>query len=495
MPHQSRASLSSFDAIRARQAYRQRQYDALTPHTTLIRPLSVDANELHYVQPLLLNQHHSGPRSRRAASTIGIFQWTSSFVVKDDNEQRALIRYPDQFPVCSMHLAAMRIQRWWRSLSSTVRTKRSDRRVLANPQWIHPYHRWIDYVDQATSNVRHRHGNALVLSSTQSMLIFFNECATTIQREYRAYRYRKHARFERRLLYHQAASSIQRAWRFHIGRRVSRQRHFIGCVVSIQRAWRSFSDRRVYRYFSSLIRAREASNPHQVLQAVGELDEASGLYIRFRLGGAQFPPLIYYKVFTKQTITDIGAFAPRNYALDECRKRERVKAIKAHSSKSDGKCVAHGTDVSAWYRRYENNGWRLMSMLQLNTSMRQQSDDEITMQTSNTRTWHHPNKLVRASEALRKRKDKEIAWKKKLYGLTCTNLPCQEEKECAIKLPKICARDAPSYDLNDTGDVDDLLDWCVSLSFDEYADVWSNIGTTTHSQPHRVALKLPLVNR
>ena len=56
------------------------------------------------------------------------------------------------------------------------------------------------------------------------------------------------------------------------------------------------------------------------------MDHASGLYVRFRLGGTMFPPLIYYKVFTKTAVTDLNAFAPRHYHS------ERKAAHKPHGS-------------------------------------------------------------------------------------------------------------------------------------------------------------------
>ncbi len=67
------------------------------------------------------------------------------------------------------------------------------------------------------------------------------------------------------------------------------------------------------------------------------IDSASGIHIKFRLAGvglvflskffltghffesktlfkqAQFPPTIYYKIFTHRPVQDIGANAPRDY--------------------------------------------------------------------------------------------------------------------------------------------------------------------------------------
>jgi len=45
------------------------------------------------------------------------------------------------------------------------------------------------------------------------------------------------------------------------------------------------------------------------------LDVASNVHIRFRLGGENFPPTIYYKIYCHGSVCDINSFAPRDYAL------------------------------------------------------------------------------------------------------------------------------------------------------------------------------------
>jgi hypothetical protein len=37
------------------------------------------------------------------------------------------------------------------------------------------------------------------------------------------------------------------------------------------------------------------------------------MHVRFRLGGATFPPLIFYKIYTHRPVTDMCAFSPRDY--------------------------------------------------------------------------------------------------------------------------------------------------------------------------------------
>lgn len=43
------------------------------------------------------------------------------------------------------------------------------------------------------------------------------------------------------------------------------------------------------------------------------IDPASGIHIKFRLAGLQFPPTIHYKIFTHRPVQDICANAPRDY--------------------------------------------------------------------------------------------------------------------------------------------------------------------------------------
>jgi hypothetical protein len=60
-------------------------------------------------------------------------------------------------------------------------------------------------------------------------------------------------------------------------------------------------------------------NPAKLLKGINPLEAnlleaASKSHIRFRLGGENFPPNIYYKIFVKSGVIDINAFAPRDYA-------------------------------------------------------------------------------------------------------------------------------------------------------------------------------------
>ena len=63
------------------------------------------------------------------------------------------------------------------------------------------------------------------------------------------------------------------------------------------------------------------------------LDPASKCHVRFRLGGLQFPPLIYYKIFVHGSVVDINAFAPRDY--NQIKKEKKKQTLNMHFDKPE----------------------------------------------------------------------------------------------------------------------------------------------------------------
>jgi hypothetical protein len=87
----------------------------------------------------------------------------------------------------------------------------------------------------------------------------------------------------------------------------------------IQSMWWRHANKRVYRYFKDLIQFRLCGNPASLLRTINPreaslFDKATGIHVRFRLGGSSFPPTLYYKVFLLNPLCDVGSFAPRDYA-------------------------------------------------------------------------------------------------------------------------------------------------------------------------------------
>ena len=131
-------------------------------------------------------------------------------------------------------------------------------------------------------------------------------------------------------------------------------------------------------YRGSPMELLKSINPHEA----GLLDAASRCHIRFRLGGAKFPPLIYYKIFIHGGIVDINAFAPRNYMA--LKKQVKKSAICVKFDKPENE-----KDRIGWYMRHENNGWRPISDKML------VQNDPIETKTSEQKKEFHYSKAVR----------------------------------------------------------------------------------------------------
>ncbi len=89
----------------------------------------------------------------------------------------------------------------------------------------------------------------------------------------------------------------------------------------IARAWRRHLRIRVFRRLRDLVASNnEKSDPASALRRVNPAeaavagDPSCGTHVRFRLGGETFPPEVVYKIYTHRPVTDVCAFAPRDYA-------------------------------------------------------------------------------------------------------------------------------------------------------------------------------------
>jgi hypothetical protein len=310
-------------------------------------------------------------------------------------------------------------------------------------------------------------------------------CAAKIARNWLYYR--KSARYRRfavRPLYSYAAIDIQRFWRDYRARRAARtdpMQALHAPARVIQRAYRRFSQRRIYAYFRTLILARQNSNPYLLLRLLNPregaslaADPASGLYVRFRLGGAVFPPIVYYKTFSSFAVTDIGSFAPRDYARD----RKAVQnAVHLNADGTEGspqpaglgqagplgspsatvhasQALLHPTDRAFWYRRCENNGWRPI----VNDALLAAADP-VAERTSAVTKVFHPNKLVRQMDVLRRRKGKKIEWMKKLYASGVVPLPTQAQLDEAARAAAAAGGVDPNRQLDGAAYDSDEEEW------------------------------------
>ena len=218
-----------------------------------------------------------------------------------------------------------------------------------------------------------------------------------------------------------AARSIQHARKRQLRRRAglepvkAREGPFSSgrAAFLIQRGWRGFTNRRIFGYLREMLLFREQGDAKELLRCINPreaslIDPATAIHVRFRLGGALFPPAIYYKVYTHAPVTDVGAFAPRDYTSHL---QPPPVVLHNHARPGEGRAemMAIAMEHDGWYRRSENNGWRPVAGETL-------GDMDTTARTSRPVVWHH-DKLVRKEAAVRKRKERKREWMRQMYAL------------------------------------------------------------------------------
>lgn len=166
------------------------------------------------------------------------------------------------------------------------------------------------------------------------------------------------------------------------------------------------------------------------------LDPSMQVHVRFRLGGARFPPMIYYKVFTHGAVADICAFAPRDYAAERAG-RPRLEEDR--------------------YLRNENNGWRpLVCRLQAKR-------DEVEKITARRLRPFHHSRLQRRQDLERRRRHQKAQWIRTLYAQS-EAVPVAAESDPRPVTPE------------------DLVQWSQEVEFEAYMDSWMQMATSDVSE-------------
>lgn len=217
----------------------------------------------------------------------------------------------------------------------------------------------------------------------------------------------------------------------------------------IQRSWRRFADVLLYRRLKQLVDFRNQGDPATLLHVINPveaqlLDPAVGAHVRFRLGGIEWPPQIYYKIFLHSPVCDVNSYAPRNYSD---KKAAEIPPIPPEK-------LEEYADKYGWYKRIENNGWRPIS------SLSPTAFDIITQMTNNS----SPHRVIRG-KVKRKKLKTEVA-KIKLQRFL------QQQKEQGVLI-----EGAPELTEKDFED-DEILDWADKLDLDKYMLDWDTLGTT-----------------
>jgi len=249
-------------------------------------------------------------------------------------------------------------------------------------------------------------------------------------------------------------------------------------VLAIQRAWRSHIDSQVFNYYKDLIRFRCQGDAKFMLKCINPkecdiLDSASGIHVRFRLGGVKFPPTVYYKVFSHINVADVCSFAPRDYT------KQKVIPSKFAQHRGAEEYISVHNDLEGWYRRIENNGWRPVA----DRVVKSLNQDSISYESSRKVIEYSHDKLQRRQDVERRKKKKKIQWLQKMYNTGI--LETKAERENEVKELVDTAAQSVFKSVDDHGieavddwEVDELLEWTNTLNFDSYLQDWYEYGTT-----------------
>ena len=273
-------------------------------------------------------------------------------------------------------------------------------------------------------------------------------------------------------------------------RRVVRESPVRIAARLVQRLVRRRRDAAIFRHYKSLIDFHDAGDPAAMLRSInpGEasmMDAASGAFVRFRLGGRSFPPGIYYKIFTRTAICDMGAFAPRNYAAVPSGGDE-AGTLHARGDAEDQAFIRIGrTEFKAsigaeeakskegWYMRRENNGWRPVAPRLLQDA----KEDPVTVDTGAKVINYHHDRIKRQSDRAAARDTKRREWMLRMYR----EGKAKEEDEARkdrIAGEWTMTGKSVSAEEPEVEDLDEMLQWADELDFDSYSSAWSTIGTS-----------------
>ena len=220
-------------------------------------------------------------------------------------------------------------------------------------------------------------------------------------------------------------------------------------AAMIQRAWRRYSDVSLYKKLKNLVNFRNQGDPSTLLRVINPieaqlLDPAIGAHVKFRLGGIEWPPQIYYKIFLHSPVCDVNSYAPRNYF-------DKASADLPPISKEQ---LDDYADKFGWYKRVENNGWRPISQLSPTAV------DIITQMTTKTESPQQLRKRLK-----RKKINKEVATIKFQRFLQ------QQKNQSSLggEMPEITEKDF---------DDEEILNWADDLDLRQYMLDWDTLGTT-----------------
>ncbi|XP_020658802.3 protein MFI isoform X1 [Pogona vitticeps] len=278
---------------------------------------------------------------------------------------------------------------------------------------------------------------------------------------------RKHGKYRKRL------HDVDALMELYSNEKHKRRNH---AATVIQRSWKRWLDLGVFDYYKELIGFKQCGEPSRLMKYIDPreaefLDAAAGVHIRFRLGGLKFPPSIYYKVFTHRPIVDMCAFSPKDYTKLAV-KRGLLGKRQEESSE----------DRSDWYKRIENNGWRLLSIRYWKAMDPITANDNIK-----TKEFQYC-RVVRKQELEKKRKRRKIEWLKKMYfGEKLQVKTLDPDATALIQRATeglMNSLECEGVDKVMEWEVNEMLKWTNALNYETYVKEWKEIGTSKISESH-----------
>ena len=330
-----------------------------------------------------------------------------------------------------------------------------------------------------------------------------------------------------------AAKIIQKAWRSHVDKQVFRfYKDLIGFhtkMMANELAVKSKNKQNVSQnpdlsektiQKSSLVTATSKQCAATILKLISPkeaqlMDDAAGTHIRFRLaspavknGGkvskfGQFPPAVFYKIYTHRPIVDLCATAPRDYTLPA----NKVTLPKQQFNFQPENFVSSGifpgagqngttghqvnflqNPTSNWYKRYENNEWRSISDSLLLSSIRVITDisnNSSAKKNQNFKPTITQRRLKRNNDKKRKR----IDWLAKIYFQDRHKNDEELVLKEAIEDLYVISKENQIREVNPWAyctniddeigddDIQALVEWTDCLDYEDYSNYWSHLGT------------------
>ncbi|ETN15667.1 hypothetical protein PPTG_06894 [Phytophthora nicotianae INRA-310] len=432
------------------------------------------------------------PKTQRTKRIRRGSPWESTFMRKSKAEKRAssqeigqisdIILRPWEYPMAAQNLSVILIQKRVRGMLCRSANGRQQVSKKMN-------------IGRARSPMQQFVTRGGKYSDERGFRTFV---ATKIQAWFRMQRLRWRGTLERYPLYHIAALQLQYAWKTYSHHKMyQRQARSINpamtpidrAALCIQTNWKSYTHRRIFRYYRDLLTFRSTGDPARMLRAINPseaslLDASMGAHVRFRLGGLAFPPTIYYKIFTRKPVCDLGAFSPKNYTVtrqsgpvSHSHAKRHTTYIRVGNSYYRARQQAENTRL--WYCRLENNGWRPVTAKVLAEA----NADPIAQATGSRRAVDefHYSKLVRQQDRERARRHKKRLWMQKLYTqglLTAADRPEElRDEDQTVKQPSLLF-DVDFEDENWEAEAEEMFQWASALDYDEYVDNWYELGGT-----------------